>query len=65
MPVIETTEASIDFAALLVELHRQGYTGAIILNFRNGVPMVAEYSRVQIRLERVSGLDKSRAVSAL
>jgi hypothetical protein len=56
--VIEQEQLAATFMALVAQLYHQRYNGAVILNFRDGIPLVAEYCRVQITLERVSGLDK-------
>ena len=51
MPIVEQVAPPIDFATLLQQLFEQKFTGAIVLNFRGGIPKVAEVPSVQIRLD--------------
>lgn len=65
MPLSLQDTKELDFAGLLMLLYEHRFTGAIVLNFRGGIPKVAEVPSVQIRLETGSALDKGLAVSAL
>lgn len=44
---------SVEFAALIQTLYAQKFTGSVILNFSQGVPLAVDIPSVQIRLERV------------
>jgi hypothetical protein len=60
MPVItDLQERPIDFAVLIQTLYTRKFTGAIVLNFSQGVPLAVDVPSVQIRLVRLGDLDKT------
>jgi hypothetical protein len=61
MPVIaDLQEKPVDFAALIEVLYARKFTGAIVLNFSQGIPLAVDVPSVQIRLVRVPDLDKKQ-----
>lgn len=47
----------LDFAALVQLLYTRKFTGSIVLNFSQGVPLAVDVPSVQIRLTRGLDLD--------
>jgi hypothetical protein len=59
MPLtVELQEKPLGFAALLEMLYLRKFTGAIVLNFSQGVPLAVDVPSVSIQLVR--DLDKKR-----
>jgi hypothetical protein len=57
--VAELQERPIDFVALIEAIYARKFTGRVILDFSQGVPLVVDFpSSVQIKLVRSRDLDK-------
>lgn len=58
MSLVDDLALPLDFAALVQLLYVKRFTGAIILNFSQGVPLAVDVPSTQIRFTRGTDLDK-------